>query len=99
MNVQSEIDSNGKGSFFIEEGGKRVGEMVVAVASGNLTVFHTEVDDSLQGKGASTDLLHAMAAYAREHHLKVIPLCSFVSTHFKRHPDEFKDVWNKDWHK
>jgi predicted GNAT family acetyltransferase len=98
MEVKTEIGDNGKGSFFIEEDGVRLGEMVVSVASGNVTVFHTEVDDKLKGTGASTKLLKAMASHAREHKLKVIPLCSFVSTQFKRHPDEYEDVWNKDWH-
>ncbi|MEJ7646362.1 MAG: GNAT family N-acetyltransferase [Chryseolinea sp.] len=98
MNIRSDIGDNGKGSFFIEDSGRRLGEMVVSVASGNLTVFHTEVDDSLKGKGASTELLNAMTAYAREHNLKVIPLCSYVITQFKRHQDEYKDVWNNDGH-
>ena len=98
MKINSDIGNNGKGSFFIEESGKRLGEMVVSVTSGNLTVFHTEVDDSLKGKGASTELLNAMTAYARAHNLKVIPLCSYVSTQFRRHEQEYKDVWNKDWH-
>lgn len=98
MKINSDIGDNGKGSFFIEESGRRLGEMVVSVASGSLTVFHTEVDDSLKGKGASTELLNAMTAYARTHNLKVIPLCSYVSAQFKRHEGEYKDVWNKDWH-
>jgi len=98
MNIKNDIGENGKGSFFIEEGRERVGEMVVSVASGNVTVFHTEVDDKLKGKGASTELLKAMTTYAREHNLKVIPLCSFVSTQFKRHPEQYDALWNKDWH-
>ena len=98
MEIQNDIGKDGKGSFFIKEGGERVGEMVVSVASGNVTVFHTEVDDKLKGTGASTELLKAMAKYAKDHSLKVIPLCSFVSTQFERHPELYKELWNKDWH-
>jgi predicted GNAT family acetyltransferase len=36
-----------------------------------------------------------MAAYARGHHLKVIPLCPFVNAQFKRHPEEYADIWEK----
>jgi len=39
-----------------------------------------------------------MVTYAREKGLKVIPLCPYVSAQFKRHPDTYADVWNKDWH-
>ena len=36
-----------------------------------------------------------MVDYARKHDLKVIPLCPYVHAQFKRHPDEYADVWNK----
>jgi predicted GNAT family acetyltransferase len=94
MKIQLELKENGKGAFFIEQDGKRVAEMVISIAPGNLTVHHTEVDDKLQGQGISTELLEAMVAYAREHQLKVIPLCNYVSVQFKRHRTKYKDVWN-----
>jgi len=97
--VQLDLNDNGRGAFFIEEGSKRMAEMVIGIAADNLTVFHTEVSEKLKGQGISTQLLAAMVEYARTHNLKVIPLCPYVSAQFKRHPEQYEDVWNRNWHK
>jgi uncharacterized protein len=98
MDVQFKVDDNGKGAFFIEEDGKRLAEMVVSISGSNLTVYHTEVSESLKGKGVSTQLLETMVKYVRDNNLKVIPLCPYVSVQFKRHHDKYDDIWNKTWH-
>jgi len=98
MDVQFKIEDNGKGAFFVEEDGKRVAEMVVSISGSNLTVYHTEVSESLKGKGVSTQLLEKMVQYVRDNHLKVIPLCPYVNVQFRRHPDKYDDIWNKEWH-
>ena len=97
--IQMDLNKNGRGAFFLDEGGKRVAEMVFSIEKDNLTVFHTEVSETLKGKGVSTQLLETMVKYVRDHQLKVIPLCPYVNVQFRRHPDEYKDIWNKDWHK
>jgi len=83
----------------MDEDGKRVAEMVISVLGNNLTVYHTEVSETLKGKGVSTQLLEAMVKYVRNNNLKVIPLCPYVSVQFKRHPEQYTDIWNRDWHK
>ena len=98
MDVQFKIEDNGKGAFFVEEDGKRVAEMVVSISGSNLTVYHTEVSESLKGKGVSTQLLEKMVQYVRDNYLKVIPLCPYVNVQFRRHPDKYDDIWNKEWH-
>jgi predicted GNAT family acetyltransferase len=98
MDVQFKVDDNGKGAFFIEDDGKRLAEMVVSISGSNLTVYHTEVSESLKGKGVSTQLLETMVKYVRDNNLKVIPLCPYVNVQFKRHPDKYDDIWNKTWH-
>ena len=98
MDVQFKIENNGKGAFFVEEDGKRLAEMVVSISGSNLTVYHTEVSESLKGKGVSTQLLETMVKYVRDNNLKVIPLCPYVNVQFKRHPDKYNDIWNKEWH-
>jgi predicted GNAT family acetyltransferase len=99
MEVQLKIDDSGKGAFFVDEDGKRVAEMVISVSGNNLTVYHTEVSESLKGKGVSTLLLETMVKYVRDNNLKVIPLCPYVNVQFKRHPDKYDDIWNKEWHR
>jgi uncharacterized protein len=36
-----------------------------------------------------------MTNYARSHRLQVIPLCPYVHAQFKRHPDEYADLWRE----
>jgi len=39
-----------------------------------------------------------MVDYARSYNLKVIALCPFVSAQFKKHPEQYADIWNQNWH-
>ena len=96
--IQLKLKDNGQGAFLIEKGDVRLAEMEVAVNNGNLTVYHTEVAEELKGKGVASKLLSTMVAYARENKLKVIPLCPYVLAQFKRHPDQYADIWNQTWH-
>ena len=96
--IKIKLKDNGQGAFVIEEGDVRLAEMEMAVNNGNLTIYHTEVADELKGKGVATQLVSTMAAYAREKQLKVIPLCPYVLAQFKRHEDQYADIWNKSWH-
>jgi predicted GNAT family acetyltransferase len=91
-------EESGKGAFVIEDKGERIAEMMFGIVGGNLTVYHTEVDDQLKGQGVAGKLLATMVEYARTHNLKVIALCPYVSAQFKRHPDQYKDIWKQDWH-
>ena len=96
--ITLKLDENGRGAFVLEEGDERLAEMVIGISGNNLTVYHTKVSDKLKGQGVSTKLLSTMVTYAREHNLKVIALCPYVSAQFKRHPDQYQDIWNQHWH-
>ena len=96
--IEFNIDESGRGAFYIENDGKRVADMEIVIKDSNMTIFHTEVDDALKGKGIAGKLLSRMTEYAREHRLKVIPLCPYVLAQFKRHPETYADIWNKAWH-
>ena len=70
-----------------------------ALVHGHLCVFdyrlrdgvrfmtHTEVAPELEGQGIASELVRAALAYAREHGLKVRPLCSYVQAYMRRHPE------------
>jgi uncharacterized protein len=96
--IKLKLNNHGRGAFVIEEGNERVAEMELGIAGNILTVYHTEVSEKLKGKGVAAQLLSKMVGYAREYHLKVIPLCSYVQAQFKRHPDQYQDIWNRNWH-
>jgi len=76
----------------------KAGKMSVAVTDEKLTVFHTEVFPQFEGHGFAKLLLDRLLSYAKEKDLKIIPLCPYVNLQFRRHPEEFADVWSKDWH-
>ena len=97
-NIDLKLDEQGRGAFEIMDGSERVAEMRVSISEENLTVFHTEVSPKLQGKGVAGQLLDEMVRYAREHNIKVIPLCQYVRTQFMRHKDKYNDIWNQNWH-
>lgn len=91
--VQLEWSDTGKGAFVIREGETLQAEMVFAIYGTDMTVFHTEVFAKDPKLGLGRKLLAAMVAYVRAHGLKVIPLCPFVHAQFKRHHDEYADIW------
>ena len=93
--VKLELDEKGHGHFHIVDGEEQLAEMAVSIANGLLTVYHTEVLPKAEGKGLAKQLLAAMVDHARKNGLKVIPLCPYVHAQFKRHPDDYADVWHK----
>ena len=92
-NVQFGINSKGHGHFFIMNGDKQIAQMIIGVSGNDLTVYHTEVLPEAESKGLAFQLLKAMVDYARDNKLKVIALCPYVFAQFKRHPDEYEDIW------
>lgn len=52
---------------------------------------HTVVPEAFEGRGVGSALAKAALGYAREHDLKVIPLCPFIAGYIRKHP-EWNDV-------
>src|SRR4051812_3752142 len=94
--VKLNLNDERHGAFYIMDGAEQMGEMVVGISASNLTVYHTEVSTKAEGKGYAKKLLNTMVDYARASHLKVIPLCPYVHVQFKRHPEEYADVWSQE---
>lgn len=91
--VTLQLNERNHGAFILKKEGVQIGKMVVSVEDQLLTAYHTEVDQQQEGKGYARLLLNAMIAYARDKKLKVLPLCPYVHAQFKRHPEEFADIW------
>ncbi len=82
-----------RGSFYVEENGKVLAEMTYSIASPSLIIIdHTEVDESLKGKGVGLKLLNKTVEYARANNIKIMPLCPFAKSVFDKKQEEFKDV-------
>lgn len=85
-----------KGEIQLFSDDKKAGKMDISVIGKKLTVYHTEVDPQFEGKGFAKILLERLVSYARENDLKILPLCPFVHAQFKRHPEEYNDVWLRE---
>jgi uncharacterized protein len=92
-NVQLDLDKNSHGHFYINENNEQIAEMIFGISENALTVYHTEVLPKAEGRGLAKELLNAMVTYARKNNLQVISLCPYVFAQFKRHPDDYKDIW------
>lgn len=80
------------GAFYYEDRGNRLAEMVYVMQGDNLMIIeHTDVDESLQGRGVGKQLQAELVAYVRERGIKVLPLCPFAKAMFQR-TAEWQDV-------
>lgn len=62
------------------------------LARPNTIVFtHTEVAPEIEGRGVAAQIARAGLEYAREQGLEVMPLCPFVATYIRRHP-EYREI-------
>ncbi|MBO6524859.1 MAG: N-acetyltransferase [Balneolaceae bacterium] len=92
MEIQHE-ESNTKGAFFIEKDGARIAEMTYSKNGDyRIIIDHTEVSEAHKGEGFGKALVFRGVEYAREHNLKVLPLCPYARVVFRRNKEEFSDV-------
>ncbi|MDD2511961.1 MAG: GNAT family N-acetyltransferase [Proteiniphilum sp.] len=93
MEIQCRIDERQRGSFFLEREGQQIAELDFEIKDHLLNAYHTGVRPELEGQGIAGRLFNEMVRFAREKGYKVIPSCSYILVKFKRHPDEFADIW------
>ncbi|MEY8849143.1 GNAT family N-acetyltransferase [Psychroserpens sp. XS_ASV72] len=87
-----QYDNNNKGRFYIQAEGVTKAEMTYSYAGNDkIIIDHTEVDESLKGQGVGYKLLESVVEFARTQNLKILPLCPFTASAFKK-KTEYKDV-------
>ncbi len=88
------LNQNGNEGVFelMNEENTAVGELTFIVKNQEqMIINHTGVNPELRGQGFAEKLVLKAVDYAREHQLKVLPFCSYVSVYIGRHP-EVQDV-------
>jgi len=50
-------------------------------------LIHTEVPVELEGKGVASAIVEKAFNYIEENNLKLVPLCVYVASYLKRHPE------------
>ena len=58
---------------------------------GRIVFTHTEVPGPLEGQGLAAKLARVALDFARANHLRVVPLCPYVSGFIRKHP-EYQDL-------
>lgn len=77
-----------KGFAMARENGKRAGMMTFSIAGPELIIIdHTEVEPAFEGRGVGKELLYKIVTMAREKNIKIIPLCPFANSMFKKLED------------
>lgn len=56
---------------------------------------HTEVPKPLEGQGLAAKLSRVALDFARANHLRVVPLCPYVSAFIRKHP-EYQNLVSSD---
>jgi predicted GNAT family acetyltransferase len=56
---------------------------------------HTEVPPALEGPGVAAKLARTALDFARAHHLRVVPLCPYVTSFLRKHA-EYHDLISAD---
>lgn len=93
MIIKHELKGN-TGRFYIEESNKTVAELAYDFTDdNNMLIIHTEVDDSLSGKGIGKQLVSAAVNYARAKSYKIKATCSYAKAVLDK-TKEFSDVYN-----
>jgi predicted GNAT family acetyltransferase len=90
-NVQLHLTEK-NGYFYIEDQGIIQAQMTFIFAGPErIIIDHTEVQPASEGKGYGKQMVSAAVDFAREKHIKILPLCPFAKSVFDRTP-EFRDV-------
>jgi predicted GNAT family acetyltransferase len=55
-------------------------------------LIHTEVPAELQGKGVGSRLVRGALDLAAQRELEVVPVCPFVASYLRRHPEYLRLV-------
>lgn len=89
MNESIELSHDGKkGAIVYKADGAKLAEMTFVFAGdGQFIIDHTEVDPSMKGKGIGNRLLDKAVEYARDNELKILPLCPFAASVFRKNKD------------
>ncbi len=83
--MTSKITNNTLKHRFETEIGPKTAFLNYREATGQITFTHTEVPESLNGRGIGTTLVKAGLDYAAEKKLTVVPQCPFVADFIRAH--------------
>lgn len=87
MQIVQKDDKN-KGYFQAVQEDKEAGRMTYTWAGENkIIIDHTEVNPEFKGQGVGEKMVMAAVEFARANNIKIMPLCPFAASVFKKRED------------
>jgi predicted GNAT family acetyltransferase/glutaredoxin len=81
------VDVPEKNRYELRLNGNLIALAAYRSRNGRIAFTHTEVDESLEGRGFGSKLVEAALDDAARKDLDVVPLCPFVAYYVKQHPE------------
>lgn len=91
------IDNNEKLMHFEIRENDDVAFLEYRFYKNDIALMHTEVPESMGGRGIASALAAQAFKFAKEHKKPVMVYCPFVAAYLKRHP-ELKEQLDKEYH-
>ena len=88
------VDNAAELRYELRLGDEVVGEIRYATEPGLVFLIHTEVAESVEGKGLGAVLVKGALDDLRARGLRAVPVCPFVAAYVRRHP-EYADLVEK----
>ncbi len=83
-----QIEEGQRGYFIALDNETEAGRITYTFAGGTKIILdHTEVNDAYRGQSIGKKILMGIVNYAREKHIKILPLCPFAKSVFDRTPE------------
>lgn len=77
-------EEEGKGRFYMEDDKGMMGQADYTLANKVMNINHVEVREDMQGEGLASKILDHAVTYAKDHQMKVNPVCSYAVARFKK---------------
>ncbi len=87
MNQEIEVRDNPAASRYEAHADGKIAEIAYERDSDLMIYLHTEVPKELEGRGIASQMAKYALDEAAAHHLKVVPLCSYMASYIKRHQE------------
>ena len=80
------VHDTGEQQFRVGEG-KDAAVLQYRLTPGRISFMHTLVPEAFRGQGIAQRLAHAGLEHAKAEGLRVVPICPFVQSYLKKHPE------------
>lgn len=85
------VDHPERGRYELTVDSQFAGSLRYSIHNGQITLIHTEIDSAYAGRQLGKRLVRSVLDDARVRRLRVRPMCPFVASYIRAHP-EYQDL-------